>query len=106
MTRRRAGTAGRLKIFHVPDLELLQPARSPNLDDVALALPDERLGDRRGIGDLAELDVGLVLADDLVAHRGAPRSLDQLHPGPDHHPPAAPDHPRAPDPPAADLPLD
>src|SRR5260221_14143095 len=76
-----------LKILHVPDLELLQPARSPNLDDVALALPDEGLGDRRGVGDLAELDVGLVLADDLVAHRLASRRIDQLHRGAAHHAP-------------------
>src|SRR5437762_11874139 len=50
---------------NVDDFELLHAPRSPHLGDVALALPDERARDRRRIGKLAELDVGLVLADDL-----------------------------------------
>jgi putative YhbY family RNA-binding protein len=73
---------------NVPDvhyLELLHPARSPNLGDVARGLPDERLGDRRRVGDLRELEVGLVLAHDLVGDGLLARGVDQLHRRAEHH---------------------
>src|SRR5207253_7802412 len=40
----------------------------PDLGDVARVLPDKPFGDRRGVADLADLEVGLVLAHDLVGH--------------------------------------
>src|SRR6185437_4019643 len=72
-------------VLHVHDLELLHPSRSPDLGDVARELPDEGLRDGGRVGDLPLLDVGLVLAHDLVADRLAARGIRELHRRPEHH---------------------
>src|SRR5688572_12986845 len=76
-----------LLVLQAHDLELLHPARSPHLDDVALGLPNEGLGDRRGVGDLAELDVRFVLADDLVGHGLLVPGVEELDRRTEHHAP-------------------
>src|SRR5690606_28989096 len=58
---------GRSLIPDGDDLEGLGAARRRDLHDVALGLADQRARDRRAVGDATRLDVGLVLADDLVA---------------------------------------
>jgi putative YhbY family RNA-binding protein len=51
-----------------PALVFPRAAGRLHLGRVALALADQRAGDRRVDRDLAVLDVGLVVADDLVGH--------------------------------------
>src|SRR5690606_36757566 len=46
---------------------------------VALLLADQRTGDRRRDRDQPVLDVGLVLAHDLIAHRFAVLDIDEMH---------------------------
>src|SRR5207302_5929320 len=80
-----------LFVADVDDLVALQAAGGLDLDDLAGLLADERLADRRGVGDAVRLDVGLVLADDLPggglavgldvdggAEHAAPFGIDQL----------------------------
>src|SRR3954471_6716598 len=80
-----------LLVADVDDLVALDAAGGLDLDDLAGFLADERLADRRGVGDPMRLDVGLVLADDLPrgglavgldveggAEDAAPLGIDEL----------------------------
>src|SRR5215471_18331240 len=70
-TGTRSSPARRCAKLLVPDVEdlvLADPTGGLHLDLVARVLADDRAGDRRADGDLAFLDVGLVVADDLVGH--------------------------------------
>jgi hypothetical protein len=61
----------RLDVAHADDLVALQPAGRLHLGDVARLLADQRPCDRRADRDETLLQVGLVVADDLVGHRRA-----------------------------------
>src|SRR5690606_29590703 len=59
--------AGSGAVAHADDLELPRAGGGLDGDAVALVLADQRTRDRRGNRDQAQLDVGLEVADDLVA---------------------------------------
>jgi len=64
-----SGSVPELFVAHVDDLVALHAAGGLDVDDLAGLFADERLADRRGVGDAVRLDVGLVLADDLPGGR-------------------------------------
>ena len=68
--RRIAGLTRSL-VADAGDLVALDAARRLHLGDVALDLADQRARDRRADRDQALLEVGLVVADDLVGDLGA-----------------------------------
>src|SRR5690606_30719982 len=79
-----AGIAGSA-VADLDDLVLAGAAGRLDGDDVALVLADQRARHRRRDRDLAVLDVGLEVADDLVALLRATVFVGQQHGGAEHH---------------------
>src|SRR5690606_30848860 len=72
-------------VADLDDLVLAGAAGRLDGDDVALVLADQRARHRRRDRDLAVLDVGLEVADDLVALLRATVFVGQQHGGAEHH---------------------
>src|SRR5947207_1289932 len=79
----QAARNGDLFIAHVKDIVALDAAGGLHLHLLAGFLADEGAAERRAVGDLAGLDVGLVLADDLPGRLLAAVLLD-VHRGAEH----------------------
>src|SRR5471030_1280990 len=77
---------GRLSLFvaHIDYFKFAHAPRRLHLDHVARVFADQRAGDGRADGNLAVLDIGLVVADDLVGHLVAARLRLQVHRGAKH----------------------
>src|SRR5205085_12113679 len=69
--------------FDLEDLELERTPRRRDLDDVALLLADDRLADRRLVGELVLGRVRLGGADDVVLDRLVLLHVLEAHPGSD-----------------------
>src|SRR5258706_1268740 len=72
-----------LYVTDVQDFIAFHPSRRLGVDDVAGLLADQRARDRRIDRDAALLDVGLVVADDLVGRRRLALFF-QVHGGAEH----------------------
>src|SRR6185437_2334090 len=77
----RPGMTGKLLPLHLLDFIAFGAAGGDDLDLRALALADQRLGERRGDRDAALLGVGLRLADDLPYLLLVGILVDQRHGG-------------------------
>src|SRR6185369_5378654 len=76
--RRRAGLTRSL-VADAGDLVALDAAGCLHLGDVALDLADQRARDRRADRDQPLLEVGFVVADDLVGDLGAAVFVLEVH---------------------------
>src|SRR6478609_4493265 len=71
-SRRQCSTPKRRSgVTDLDDLPVLQPARCLDLGDIAGFLADQRACDRARDRDQTQLEVGLVVADDLIGDLGA-----------------------------------
>src|SRR6267142_6445579 len=77
----------KLLVAHFEHLVLAHPARRLHLDLVPGGPADERPRDGRADRDLAFLDVGFVVPDDLVGDRLAGPHLLEIDGGAEHAPP-------------------
>src|SRR5882757_6664691 len=71
-------TPGTLCVANAKNLVNPRAARRIDFGDIAFRLADQRTRNRRADRDLPVLDVGFVVADDLVAHALAGIAVFQL----------------------------
>src|SRR5476651_223704 len=72
-------------VAHFQNFIFARAGRRLHFDHVAGRLADQRAGDRRRHRDLAQFQVRLVEADDLVGHLGARVQVFQVDGGGEHH---------------------
>src|SRR5690349_1098534 len=81
------GARGPSAVANGENLVAAHAARGLDLDRIPFGLADQRPCDRRVDRNLAALDVGLVVADDLVGAALATLGILDVHRGAEHHPP-------------------